>query len=167
LIYIKNEGICLFLKCREYLLLKKTPLRTLLIHCGFGLVPLRSRSLPKMSETNNPCMTCGACCAYFRVSFYWAESQVAGGDVPQALTEQVTPFLSCMQGTNSKSPRCIALEGEVGQSVSCSIYLNRPSPCREFDQSGLDGVGNSACDRARAHYGLPALEMKLPVPNFS
>ncbi|MEA7465220.1 YkgJ family cysteine cluster protein, partial [Salmonella enterica subsp. enterica serovar Lubbock] len=20
----------------------------------------------------NPCMTCGACCAYFRVSFYWA-----------------------------------------------------------------------------------------------
>ncbi|HDH0840599.1 TPA: YkgJ family cysteine cluster protein, partial [Klebsiella pneumoniae] len=25
-----------------------------------------------MSEIN-PCMTCGACCAYFRVSFYWAE----------------------------------------------------------------------------------------------
>ncbi|MBR7358785.1 YkgJ family cysteine cluster protein, partial [Klebsiella pneumoniae] len=22
----------------------------------------------------NPCMTCGACCAYFRVSFYWAEA---------------------------------------------------------------------------------------------
>ncbi|EFG2122847.1 YkgJ family cysteine cluster protein, partial [Escherichia coli] len=21
----------------------------------------------------NPCMTCGACCAFFRVSFYWAE----------------------------------------------------------------------------------------------
>ncbi|HGV2870196.1 TPA: YkgJ family cysteine cluster protein, partial [Escherichia coli] len=20
----------------------------------------------------NPCMTCGACCAFFRVSFYWA-----------------------------------------------------------------------------------------------
>ncbi|EGM7481565.1 YkgJ family cysteine cluster protein, partial [Escherichia coli] len=19
----------------------------------------------------NPCMTCGACCAFFRVSFYW------------------------------------------------------------------------------------------------
>ncbi|OZZ73507.1 zinc/iron-chelating domain-containing protein, partial [Klebsiella pneumoniae] len=26
-----------------------------------------------MSEIN-PCMTCGACCAYFRVSFYWAEA---------------------------------------------------------------------------------------------
>ncbi|EGR9493162.1 YkgJ family cysteine cluster protein, partial [Escherichia coli] len=22
----------------------------------------------------NPCMTCGACCAFFRVSFYWAEA---------------------------------------------------------------------------------------------
>ncbi|HGC1012017.1 TPA: YkgJ family cysteine cluster protein, partial [Escherichia coli] len=20
----------------------------------------------------NPCITCGACCAFFRVSFYWA-----------------------------------------------------------------------------------------------
>ncbi|MBU9831112.1 MULTISPECIES: YkgJ family cysteine cluster protein [Rahnella] len=119
-----------------------------------------------MSEMNNPCMTCGACCAYFRVSFYWAESEEAGGRVPQALTEQVTPFLSCMQGTGSKSPRCIALEGEVGQSVSCSIYLNRPSPCREFDQSGLNDVSNSACDRARAHYGLPPLEVNLPLPDF-
>ncbi|MBB8903342.1 YkgJ family cysteine cluster protein, partial [Escherichia coli] len=22
----------------------------------------------------NPCITCGACCAFFRVSFYWAEA---------------------------------------------------------------------------------------------
>ncbi|MFO5452169.1 YkgJ family cysteine cluster protein, partial [Klebsiella pneumoniae] len=29
-----------------------------------------------MSEIN-PCMTCGACCAYFRVSFYCAETGVA------------------------------------------------------------------------------------------
>ena len=117
----------------------------------------------KMSEINNPCVSCGACCAYFRVSFYWAESEEAGGVVPQALTEQVTPFLSCMQGTNSKSPRCVALEGEIGQSVSCSIYLNRPTPCREFDQSGLNGVGNESCDRARAKYGLPPLEMEISL----
>ncbi|MFO6297792.1 YkgJ family cysteine cluster protein [Rahnella selenatireducens] len=120
-----------------------------------------------MSEINNPCMTCGACCAYFRVSFYWAESEEAGGLVPQALTEQVTPFLSCMKGTNSKTPRCVALEGEVGQSVSCSVYLNRPTPCREFDQSGLNGVANQACDRARARYGLPPLEVDLPMIDVS
>ncbi|THB82127.1 YkgJ family cysteine cluster protein, partial [Pantoea allii] len=26
-----------------------------------------------MSEISNPCVSCGACCAHFRVSFYWAE----------------------------------------------------------------------------------------------
>ncbi len=120
-----------------------------------------------MSEINNPCISCGACCAYFRVSFYWAESAEAGGVVPQALTEQVTPFLSCMQGTNSKSPRCVALEGEIGQSVSCSIYLNRPTPCHEFDQSGLNGVSNEACDRARAQYGLPPVDLTIPLSIFA
>ncbi|MEG6657786.1 YkgJ family cysteine cluster protein, partial [Pseudomonas aeruginosa] len=24
-------------------------------------------------STDNPCLTCGACCAHFRVSFYWGE----------------------------------------------------------------------------------------------
>ena len=27
-----------------------------------------------MSDSLNPCVTCGACCAHFRVSFYWAEA---------------------------------------------------------------------------------------------
>ncbi|EEC8989014.1 TPA: YkgJ family cysteine cluster protein [Escherichia coli] len=26
----------------------------------------------------NPCMTCGAYCAFFRVSFYWVEADDAG-----------------------------------------------------------------------------------------
>ena len=68
-----------------------------------------------------------------------------------------------MQGTNSKSPRCNALDGEIGKAVSCSIYLNRPSPCREFDQSGENGLRNEACDRARERYGLPPLPVPLPL----
>jgi Fe-S-cluster containining protein len=116
-----------------------------------------------MSENLNPCVSCGACCAYFRVSFYWAEAEDGGGMVPSSLTEQVTPFLSCMQGTNSKTPRCVALEGEIGQSVSCSIYLNRPSPCREFDMSGEHGIHSETCDRARARYGLPALPVNFAI----
>ncbi|MEG0249014.1 MAG: YkgJ family cysteine cluster protein, partial [Pseudomonas sp.] len=31
-----------------------------------------------MSEYN-PCLDCGACCGYFRVSFFWGECQSAGG----------------------------------------------------------------------------------------
>ncbi|QKJ87298.1 Zinc/iron-chelating domain-containing protein [Paramixta manurensis] len=110
-----------------------------------------------MSENLNPCITCGACCAHFRVSFYWAEANDAGGCVPADLTEQLNLFMRNMRGTNSKTPRCVALEGEIGQCVSCTIYEDRPTPCRAFAQSGEDNVANPACDRARARYGLPPL----------
>ncbi|ECP4894548.1 YkgJ family cysteine cluster protein, partial [Salmonella enterica subsp. enterica serovar Enteritidis] len=96
----------------------------------------------------NPCMTCGACCAYFRVSFYWAEGDDASGRVPASLTEPVTPFLRCMAGTNQKQPHCKALIGTPGENVSCAIYENRPSTCREFSISGEGGEVNEACNRA-------------------
>lgn len=114
--------------------------------------------------SDNACMHCGACCAYFRVSFYWAEADDGGGSVPTLLAEPLTPFLRCMQGTNSKTPRCRALEGKIGENVRCSIYANRPSPCREFMQSGENGQINEACDRARARYGLPPLTTVIDTP---
>jgi hypothetical protein len=97
----------------------------------------------------HPCLRCGACCAHFRVSFYWADAQ--SRNTPEALTEQLTPLLACMAGTNRAAPRCVALKGEVGASVCCGIYEQRPSPCREL-QSGDD-----KCNRARANYGLEPL----------
>ncbi|AJW28942.1 ferredoxin [Chania multitudinisentens RB-25] len=115
-----------------------------------------------MSEINNPCISCGACCGYFRVSFYWAEAEDGGGTVPLSLTEPLPPFLRCMLGTNSKAPRCIALQGTIGKAVSCLIYPNRPSTCREFGQSRENSQRDRACDRARNYYGLPALPIFTP-----
>ncbi|WP_313046971.1 YkgJ family cysteine cluster protein [Atlantibacter hermannii] len=106
---------------------------------------------------SNECLSCGACCAFFRVSFYWAEADDGGGQVPAQLTEPVTPFLRCMRGTNARAPRCVALQGEPGKTVSCAIYHQRPSPCREFSLSGENGITHDACNRARAHHGLPPL----------
>ena len=101
----------------------------------------------------NPCMTCGACCANFRVSFYWGETDAAAfGTVPQQLTQKINHQRVCMSGTNQKQPRCVALVGEIGQEVSCTIYQQRPSPCRDFGIN-QDGV-NPDCDKARARYGL-------------
>ena len=101
--------------------------------------------------TTNPCQTCGACCANFRVSFYWGEADDApGGIVPAQLTEKISPQLRCMKGTASKPVRCVALEGEVGKRVSCSIYPQRPSPCREFDVLEADGSPNPRCAALRA-----------------
>ncbi len=114
-----------------------------------------------MSDTLNPCVSCGACCAHFRVSFYWSEADDGGGIVPASLTEPLNLFMRNMRGTNSRSPRCVALEGEIGGCVSCNIYQHRPTPCREFSQSGENGEHNEACDRARARYGLPPLGMQM------
>ena len=63
------------------------------------------------------------------------------------------PFLHSVKLFRTNS----ALKGEIGESVHCSIYRHRPSPCREFSQSGEGGEVNEACNRARARYGLPPL----------
>ena len=112
-----------------------------------------------MSDVScNPCLSCGACCNTFRVSFYWGEAEDApGGTVPVALTEQLTPHRRCMQMASTTLPRCVAFAGEVGQGARCSIYEQRPSPCREFDAFTPDGSVNPRCNQTRVRHGLPPL----------
>lgn len=100
----------------------------------------------RYSSDQNPCLNCGACCAHFRVSFYWAEAEMLG--LPEHLTEPLTAVYSCMAGTNRSMPRCAALEGDVGGDVACSVYMQRPSPCRELQ------AGDDKCNRARRRHGL-------------
>lgn len=96
------------------------------------------------------CQRCGACCAHFRVSFYWGEvDEAPGGWVPIALTQTLTPLTRCMQGTWHASPRCVSLAGDIGQQVGCQIYAQRPSVCREVM------AGDPQCLRARRAHGLP------------
>jgi uncharacterized protein len=105
----------------------------------------------------HPCRTCGACCATFRVSFPNAELDTAWGVVPEPLTEPISPARSAMRGTNQQVPRCVALEGAVGISSTCTIHTVRPAPCRAFAASWEDGTAHDRCDHARARHGLPAL----------
>ena len=101
------------------------------------------------APADNPCLDCGACCKSFRVSFYWAEAPERG--LPEAWTEQLTPHLSCMKGTNASDPYCVALgKGDAGP-MACGVYAHRPSPCREVQ------VGDEKCARARGKHGLPAV----------
>jgi len=107
----------------------------------------------------NPCLACGACCAAFRVSFYWGETDAAiAGGVPAERTEKVSPFYAAMKGTNQPKPRCEALEGQVGCATSCAIHSLRPSPCRAFEASYFDGTTqNPRCDEARVRHGMVPL----------
>jgi hypothetical protein len=113
---------------------------------------------------DNPCMQCGACCAFFRVSFYWEESSAGTADgVPTEFTSEVSDFLQCMKGTNQPSPRCVALTGKIGEKVGCKIYLKRSSTCRDFGLHLEDGkiVVNGEnlirCNEARKAWNLPPL----------
>ncbi len=110
----------------------------------------------------NICQSCGACCAHFRVSFYWAEANDGGGPVPAALTENISPHLRCMKGTWSNHPRCIALAGTIGEQVHCTIYRQRSSTCQQL------AAGSEGCLRARQRWGLPAIaDEEQPYPDFN
>ncbi|MGT2550421.1 YkgJ family cysteine cluster protein [Acinetobacter geminorum] len=100
--------------------------------------------------TPDECLRCGACCAHFRVSFYWAEAEL----IDEHLVEPLTPVYSCMRGTNRVQPRCQALTGEIGKEVGCSIYGVRSSTCREVQ------VGDEQCNKARlAHQLIPLIRV--------
>lgn len=105
------------------------------------------------------CTECGACCAAFRVSFHRSElaAENGAGVPPDYAVHEIRNTMR-MKGTDDSPPRCIALRGEVGVAVSCSIYQDRPSPCREFGALAEVGIYERACNRARAMHGLP------PVP---
>lgn len=109
--------------------------------------------------TTHPCLSCGACCAAFRVAFYWAEAAPHSPDgVPEALTLKLDPQRVAMRGTDAAQPHCIALEGTVGQATRCSVYASRPSPCRELKAAWEDGQPSPQCDRARKMYGMKPLQ---------
>jgi hypothetical protein len=120
-------------------------------------------AIPYMSDTAyNPCITCGACCAYFRASFHWSETEPSlGGTVPAELTEKISEHCVAMSGTNCSQPRCTALQGEIGKAVQCNIYPQRSSSCREFPYAWENNQPHDRCDKARAAHGLAPLQPQI------
>jgi uncharacterized protein len=100
-------------------------------------------------DASQVCRECGACCAAFRVSFYWAEAESLG--LPESYTERAAGLFASMAGTNRPDPHCAALQGEVGRAVTCRVYASRPSPCREVEP------GDERCTKARVRHGLAPL----------
>lgn len=107
----------------------------------------------------SPCLSCGLCCAHFRVSFYSGEiAGETGGTVPAHLVTQIAPLRACMKGTEQGGERCTALRGTLGQEgIHCAIYALRPTPCRDFPVWNTDGTPNHDCQRLRLSHGLAAL----------
>ena len=74
------------------------------------------------------------------------------------MTVKINDRFVAMQGTQCHaSPRCIALNGEIGVYVFCSIYERRASVCRSFVPAWQDDTPNPRCDEARRRWSLPPL----------
>jgi Fe-S-cluster containining protein len=111
--------------------------------------------------SKHPCLSCGACCAYYRVSFYSSEISSDRLRVPEQMVVSINADESVMKGTDKvEDTRCIALSGLVGTDARCSIYKNRPSPCRRFQASFEYGAKEPRCDEARKIHGLAALTLR-------
>lgn len=75
--------------------------------------------------------------------------------MPEQYTEPVTSVYSCMAGTNQKNPRCVALEGKIGEQVSCGMYELRSSSCKEVQ------IADAQCNKARmAHNMIPFIQIE-------
>ncbi len=105
--------------------------------------------------TANPCQACGACCGY---SSEWprfsVESEAELALIPEALVADDLGRMRC------DSERCQALTGVIGEFTACSIYAVRPAVCRDCLP------GDDACQTARQHFGLPAIDLAIDLASL-
>lgn len=107
--------------------------------------------------SQHPCLSCGACCAFQRVLFHRDHVEPTGLVPAWLVVPAASPNHVRARGTVGPDPRCVALDGEVGQRARCTIYERRPPPCRDYAASYEDGTQNPWCDRAREAHGLAPL----------
>lgn len=94
-------------------------------------------------ERKLDCQTCGACCraAYHSVTVEDDDAVIAAH--PELIVRRDS-YIELRRN----SDRCAALLGSVASGFTCSIYSERPRPCREFE------LGGEHCLVARRRVGL-------------
>ena len=97
-----------------------------------------------MTWASNPCLSCGACCAFSRE---WPRFTLE----TEAEILAISPALVSTRGMRCNGDRCSALDGEVGVKTACTVYEVRPHVCRSCE------AGDPECNMARAKFGFPAL----------
>ena len=93
----------------------------------------------------DPCLSCGACCASFRVDFAVQELEGCGGRVPAGLAEPITEQLCRMRGSDYRSPRCAALTGKLSgvEFTTDPVFgFQVPKTCPDVPDHVLDPAGS-------------------------
>jgi uncharacterized protein len=98
------------------------------------------------------CVVCGACCVYglvIPISRREPEPlsryiEITLDDAPEVVIERAFE-------RDAADGRCVNMAGEVGVEIGCTVYLDRPQICRDFD------AGSDRCFGYRRMYGIDPL----------
>lgn len=115
---------------------------------------LSSNVLDDSAQLDNSklCQSCGACCAFDELwPRFSLESDAEIATIPEALINTRGSGMRC------EGCRCAALNGEIGEHATCTIYKVRPLVCRDCQP------GDEECNMARAKYGFAALPSRFPA----
>jgi len=109
-------------------------------------------------ETELDCRRCGACCVNLPANRdeafpWWVE--IADGDRILDRADLVKKLVvrdpdGVPHLRLAPDGRCLALRGGLGRDVSCSVYHDRPTPCRRVQ------AGDASCRRYRDAHGITA-----------
>ena len=102
--------------------------------------------------TEYDCQSCGACCQIRHRKFGEYLVGLTAKDEDRLTASQAMRFV----GDDPHGPvmkirrngNCVALQGTVGEKVSCEIYGKRPETCSDFNP------GNDRCKKWRKEIGL-------------
>lgn len=101
-----------------------------------------------------PCQSCGACCrAHYPDGTVKKEWVAVDNPIPISDALLAFGIMGNPVMRMTRAGRCAALVGRIGKSVSCAVYADRPSPCRNFTPGG------DRCNLQRERAGLAPLEM--------
>ncbi len=95
------------------------------------------------------CTTCGVCCEFaVLVPVSFEESKQIARTIDVLLDDVEEEIVIDRILPRNSDGRCENLMGRLGESIGCSIYEKRPSPCRDFE------AGSDRCHEFRRMYGI-------------
>lgn len=98
-------------------------------------------NIGERERKDSPCTSCGACCAYSHDWPEFCEEDDLEG-IPESMCDCESGRMKCI------GDRCVALVGEIGVAVGCSVYASRPGVCKAFE------AGSQACAEVRRWFQL-------------
>ncbi len=110
---------------------------------------LEARTTTNANVPVPDCVTCGVCCSFALIVPVTHEDTGRLNRYCDILLEDTEDEIVVDRVLpRSEDGRCVHLMGELGRSIGCEIYLDRPRVCHEFD------AGSDRCHEYRRMFAI-------------